>query len=260
MHERKPDNRPSTAEGHRKGRMGTYVIDEASVPARRNEGDTADVRVVFDSSNGCDRLTQRVVRFAHGESRPRSLDGSQEVAYVVAGHATLVVGDEEHELGPDMGVYLVSGETYSVRNDGAEQLTVVSVETPQNGDPAPDRRTTVRLAEREELAADENRTFRYLVHEDVGCSDVTQFMGIVKPCRAPDHSHPYDEVGFIVEGSGLAHVGGASTPIGPGSCFHLPPQKVHCIENRGPGVMRIMGVFYPSGSPRQRSYDGAGGN
>jgi hypothetical protein len=32
---------------------------------------------------------------------------------------------------------------------------------------------------------------------------------------------------------------------------------VHCIENTGPGVMRILGVFHPSGSPRQRSYDAA---
>ena len=52
-------------------------------------------------------------------------------------------------------------------------------------------------------------------------------------------------------------VGGESIAIGPGSCFHLPPGKVHCIENAGPGVMRIMGVFHPSGSPKQRSYDAA---
>jgi mannose-6-phosphate isomerase-like protein (cupin superfamily) len=114
---------------------------------------------------------------------------------------------------------------------------------------------TVRFADQEELVADENRTFRYLVNEDAGCADVTQFLGIVKPCRAPDHSHPYDEVGYIVEGRGLAHVGGESTPVGPGSCFHLPPREVHCIENSGPGLMRILGVFYPSGSPASRTYD-----
>ncbi len=233
------------------------MIDEASVPARRDSGDTADVRVVFDGSNGCELLTQRVVRFAPGRSRPRSLDGSQEVAYVVSGRGAIVVDGREHALEPDMGVFLVSGETYVIQNEGPDPLTFVSVETPQELDPAPDRRATVRFGDREELEADENRSFRYLVHEDIGCPDVTQFMGIVKPCRAPDHSHPYDEVGFIVEGQGLAHVGGAQTPIGPGSCFHLPPGEVHCIENTGPGVMRIMGVFYPSGSPKQRNYDEA---
>ena len=40
---------------------------------------------------------------------------------------------------------------------------------------------------------------------------------------------------------------------------YLPPGCVHCIENTGPGVMRIMGVFHPAGSPMQRSYDAAGG-
>ena len=43
--------------------------------------------------------------------------------------------------------------------------------------------------------------------------------------------------------------------VAAGSCFHLPPDHVHCIENDGEGVMRIMGVFHPSGDPASRSYD-----
>jgi quercetin dioxygenase-like cupin family protein len=82
-------------------------------------------------------------------------------------------------------------------------------------------------------------------------------VGFVEPCRAPDHSHPYDEVGYILEGTGYAHLDGASIPIGPGSCFHLPPGAVHCIENVGPGTMRILGVFHPDDSPASRSYDAA---
>jgi mannose-6-phosphate isomerase-like protein (cupin superfamily) len=101
------------------------------------------------------------------------------------------------------------------------------------------------------------RTFRSLVNQDAGCREVTQFLGIVEPFRAPDHSHAYDEVGYIVEGQGYAHVGVLSIPLSPGSCFHLPPHEVHCIENAGPGVMRILGVFHPSGDPASRSYDAA---
>ena len=80
-------------------------------------------------------------------------------------------------------------------------------------------------------------------------------MGIVQPCRAPDHSHTYDELGYIVEGEGFAHIEGASIPLRAGSSFHLPPEQVHCIENSGPGVMRILGVFHPSGDPASRSYE-----
>ena len=57
----------------------------------------------------------------------------------------------------------------------------------------------VRFADRPELRADAKRTFRYLVNEEAGCMDATQFVGIVEPCRAPDHSHSYDEVGYIVD-------------------------------------------------------------
>ena len=234
--------------------MKTFVVSESDVPAHSEEGDTAATRVVFDSSNGCERLTQSVVRFGRGRSLPRMLEECQEVLYVVSGRGVLHVDGAEHELEPEMGVFLAAGESYSVENEGTEPLTVVSVLTPQEHAAAADRQVTVRFADREEHVADENRSFRYLVHEDVGCRDVTQFVGVVEPCRAPDHSHPYDEVGYIVEGRGLAHVGGESTPIGPGSCFHLPPEEVHCIENTGPGVMRILGVFFPSGSPKQRAY------
>jgi mannose-6-phosphate isomerase-like protein (cupin superfamily) len=66
---------------------------------------------------------------------------------------------------------------------------------------------------------------------------------------APFHSHPYDEVGYIVEGEGVAHIDGERTPLRAGSCFHLAPRQSHCIENSGSCPMRILGVFYPSGSP-----------
>ena len=88
----------------------------------------------------------------------------------------------------------------------------------------------------------------------MGCLAVTQFVGTVHPSKAPMHSHSYDEVGYVVEGQGVAHVGGESTPIRAGSCFHLPPEEIHCIENSGTSIMRILGVFHPSGSPASRAY------
>jgi mannose-6-phosphate isomerase-like protein (cupin superfamily) len=235
--------------------MRIFVIDEAAVEPSRDDGDTAETRITFDRSSGCERLEQRVVRFAAGRSRPRTLDWQQELLYVVSGQGTLRVDGSNNALEPEMGAFLASGETYEVDNPGPDAVVVVAVVAPQErAAPADARRVTVRFADLDELVADENRTFRYLVNEDVGCTEATQFLGLVKPCRAPVHSHPYDEVGYIVEGRGLAHVGGVSTPIGPGSCFHLPPQEMHCIENSGPGVMRILGDFHPSGSPASRTY------
>jgi mannose-6-phosphate isomerase-like protein (cupin superfamily) len=234
----------------------TFVVDEAEVEAVRDEGDTASVRVTFDASNGCERLEQRVIRFAPGRSREQTLTDKQEVLYVIAGSGQLDLAGETHELEPETGVFIAPGETYAIDNQGPAELLVLSVVAPEDRETASgERKVTVRFADQPELPASSERTFRYLVNEDAGCFDVTQFLGIVQPSKAPIHSHPYDEVGYIVEGEGMAHVGGESTPIRAGSCFHLPPGELHCIENSGTGVMRILGVFHPSGSPASRTYD-----
>jgi mannose-6-phosphate isomerase-like protein (cupin superfamily) len=239
-----------------------YVIDSSTLPARPTEGDTLELRRTFDASNGCERLVQAVVTCAPGRSLPQVVpDGHQEILYVVSGRGTLEVDGMAHALEPDTGVFLVAGETSEIDNPGPEALVLVGVRAPEDREAARgERRVIVRFTDQPELRADDHRTYRYLVNEDAGCFDVTQFIGIVQPYRAPDHSHPYDEVGYIVEGEGIAHIAGKQTPIGPGSCFHLPPEEVHCIENTGPAVMRIMGVFHPSGSPASRTYDAAEGN
>jgi mannose-6-phosphate isomerase-like protein (cupin superfamily) len=235
--------------------VGTFVVDEADVEPVREEGDTASVRTIFDAANGCDRLEQRVIRFAPGRSRERMLEERQEVLYVAEGRGQIEVSGDRHAIEPETGVFIGPGETYAVDNPGPGELLVVSVLAPEDRAPAAGgRRVTVRFADQPELPASSERTFRYLINKDAGCYDVTQFLGIVQPSKAPPHSHPYDEVGYIVEGEGVAHVGARSKPIRAGSCFHLPPEEIHCIENSGTGVMRILGVFHPSGSPASREY------
>ena len=233
----------------------SFVVDENDLEPLRQDDDTATVRVAFDAANGCQLLEQRVIRFGPGRSAERKLAGQQEVMYIVEGQGRLHLGGKTHELESNMGVFLAPGETYSVENAGPQDLHVLSVLAPEDrADAAGERKVTVRFDDQPELEASVERSFRYLVNEDVGCFDVTQFMGIVQPSKAPFHSHTYDEVGYIVAGEGTAHVGGDSFPLHAGSCFHLPPDEVHCIENSGSGPMRILGVFHPSGSPANRTY------
>jgi mannose-6-phosphate isomerase-like protein (cupin superfamily) len=237
-----------------------FVVAEADVDGRRAEGDTVLEKTTMDRSSGSQLLEQRILRFAPGRSLERGDDGRDELLYVVSGSGTLEVDGEAHALEPDVGAYVRSGERWVVIHDGSEELLMVAVSVPAEPEPPENRRVVVRFDEQPELRADDKRTFRYLVNQDAGCIDATQFVGVVQPCRAPDHSHTYDEVGYIVEGNGFAHVDGESVPLGPGSCFHLPPEQVHCIENTGPGVMRILGVFHPSGDPASRAYQAAGDN
>ena len=233
----------------------SFVVDEDDLEAVQVDGDTATVRVAFDAGNGCERLEQRVIRFGSGRSAERTLDGQQEVLFVIDGRGQLHVDGRVHELEPDMGVYLTPGETYAVENTGGADLHVLSVLAPENKVAATGpHKVTIRLDDQPELEASVERSFRYLVNEDAGCFDMTQFMGTVQPSKAPFHSHSYDEVGYVVAGEGIAHVAGHSLPLQQGSCFHLPPDEVHCIENTGSGPMHILGVFHPSGNPANRTY------
>jgi quercetin dioxygenase-like cupin family protein len=82
-----------------------------------------------------------------------------------------------------------------------------------------------------------------------GCEVATQFVGEIPPGRAPEHSHPYDEVVMILAGVGVAHLGGAQQALAPGTCLHLPPGLPHCLENTGSLTLRVLGVFHPADSP-----------
>jgi mannose-6-phosphate isomerase-like protein (cupin superfamily) len=233
--------------------MRGFVIAEDAVEARREDDDTAAERITIDSSSGSKRLEQRVIRFAQGRAKPRTLDETQQVLFVAAGRGTLLVDDHSHDLEPDTGAYVAAGETYEVDNPGPDELVVVAVSLPQeNGSTPPPEKRTVRHADRPTLPAGSERRFRYLADEKVGSHDVTQFLGVIDPSRAPAHGHVYDEVIYVVEGEGTLHMEGASTPIAPGSCIHLPPQIPHSLENHGPGPMRVLGVFYPAGDPAGR--------
>jgi quercetin dioxygenase-like cupin family protein len=229
-----------------------FVIAEQDVEGVRMPGDTAEVRTTIDASKGCERLEQHVIRFAPGRSQERSDEDRQEVLFVVSGTGTLELNGDSHALEPWTAAFIAPGESYSI--DARNGMHVVSVTAPVSElGVAEPRRVTVRYADQESLPATPNREFRYLVNQDAGCLDVTQFVGVIPPGRAPEHSHTYDEVVYILEGTGTYHIAGEEVPMVPGTCLHLPPYTLHCLENRGDSDMKVLGVFHPSGDPASRA-------
>jgi mannose-6-phosphate isomerase-like protein (cupin superfamily) len=226
--------------------MSGYVVHEDEL-----EGDR---RVAIDASNGSSVLELHLARYGPGRSGPRALEGVQEIMYTASGSGSLTAGGESHELEPGTAVYLPAGASYEIDNPGAEELLIVSATAPQQDAEEPVART-VRFADQPTLPASGDREFRYLVTEDVGCRDATQFYGVIAPGRAPDHSHVYDEVIYVLEGEGVLHGGGEDRPVSAGSCIHLPPFFVHSLENSGDTPMRIVAVFHPSGDPASRAYE-----
>jgi mannose-6-phosphate isomerase-like protein (cupin superfamily) len=238
------------------------VVAESEAVGMREAGDSAVVVETIGAADGSETLIQRVIRFGPGKSQPRADGQHDDLLYVVSGCGTIELHEASYPIAAGTAAHVRAGDGSVVDNTGTDDLVVVSVlvpPSPGGGRPDPLRRPVVRLEERAEQRADAKRTYRVLFGADTGCPSATQFVGFVEPYRAADHSHPYDEVGYVLAGTGYAHLGGDPVPIGPGSCFHLPPEHVHCIENSGDGVMKILGVFHPAESPAARSYDAAAG-
>jgi mannose-6-phosphate isomerase-like protein (cupin superfamily) len=233
-----------------------YVVHEQELESRRESGDTASRAVAIDAQAGSQFLELDVTHYDPGRSLSRTLNDVQQILYAVSGRGRLVVDGQSNELEAGTGVYLTAGESYEVESQGPEELVTVSVTAPQtNGAKPAAGRRTVRIADQPLLTASGDREFRYLVTEEVGCRDMTQFFGVIAPGRAPDHSHVYDEVIYVLEGEGILHGDGPDKPVSAGSCIHLPPLFVHSLENSGDTPMRIVAVFHPAGDPASRAYE-----
>jgi mannose-6-phosphate isomerase-like protein (cupin superfamily) len=205
-------------------------------------------------ATGADAISLRILEFAAGVSPLPSNDESDEVLYVLEGSCIVVIDGNAYEVGPETGIYVRPGQTFSVENAGPDVVRIVSSQCPQLDQPASMRKPSspiVRLSDRRALPT-ADRWYRVLVDQDMGSEQVTQFVGSIPPGRAPDHFHEYEEVLFILRGDGRMWKGESSTPIGPGSCIYLPRRQVHCVENTGRGELRLLGVFYPAGSPAVR--------
>ena len=178
----------------------------------------------------------------------------------------LFLNGHPYPVGTDTGIYLRPREILAIDNPGPHSITLISSQCPDPdralqfiapsltlvADSAPPHRNPlVRLADRPSLPT-ADRWYRVLIDDEVGSTQVTQFVGSIPPGRAPDHFHKYEEVLFILKGEGCMWAGDTNAPIGAGSCIYLPKGQVHCVENTGTGELRLLGVFYPAGSPSVR--------
>ncbi len=234
-------------------------------------------------ATGALAISLRVMEFAPGLSPGIRNDECDEILYVldcelgssvrdevsttrVSGRVNAFVDGHSYVIDRDTGIYLRPLETFAIDNPGPHSVVLISSQCPDPAcepkfvealtSPISDSRVPpplVRLADRPaQPTAD--RWYRVLVDDEIGSTQVTQFVGSIPPGRAPDHFHNYEEVLFILKGEGRMWAGETNTPIAPGSCIYLPKGQVHCVENIGRDELRLLGVFYPAGSPSVR-YD-----
>ena len=225
-----------------------YVVDSRDVESLRHEGDTVATQRTIGAAHGSLRLEQCVLRFAPGRSQSRENAGYEEILYVVAGAGTLLLDGAPHALEPETAAYVAPGRQSEIESPGPDDLVLVSVlyPEPDEGPRDADLPVTVRYADQPAHRAGKDREFRHLVDT----RGVTQFVGSIPPGRAKEHYHLYEEVAYILEGEGILHMEGLDdTPFRAGTCILFTPPVPHCVENTGTSVVRVLGVFYPPGSP-----------
>ena len=184
-------------------------------------------------------------------------DDSDCVLFVTVGSGVVNIEGVSFDVGPETGVFVKSGEAFRI--EGSEDLRVMAAICPQapqvqwpdqpKGQFAqqfPERRVAVADAKSNVMA---DRFYQILVGEAVGSYEVTQFIGGVPKSRAAFHRHLYEEAIVILSGEGVMWTKTRYAPVKPGDIIFLPARQGHSLECTDEAGMRLMGVFYPAGSP-----------
>lgn len=225
-------------------------------------------RQPIDERVGCRMLVQRVIRYGPGRSRRMRHEAAETIAYVIEGDGRLLVEDEAADLEAGTAAYVPPGASHAFEVSEGKHLMLATVLAPppiagwgmaarsagpaQPSSPAP---ITTTVDDQDPLPAGDDRFFKLLIDPRFGCRNVTQFVGFIERSRAPFHTHAYEEVLYILGGKGVVHVDGREEPIAEGTSVFLPPGAPHCLENRSGGVLRLLGVFSPAGSPADKRED-----
>jgi quercetin dioxygenase-like cupin family protein len=227
------------------------VVDSRAVTPR-DDG----ARPTLGTSSGFGaRLEQELLECGPGATLSRATGPCEEVLFVLEGDGLLRAAGSEHALEPESGAYLAPGEDYELSNEASVPLRVVAVRIP-DPEPAskPVRAHVRRLADQEAETATTDREFRIVADPDSGLRSATHFVGYIPTKRAPEHFHTYDEVIYVLDGEGVLHTAEHEQAVRAGSCIQLPARTVHCLENTGAEMMRVVAVFRPAGSPAAAYY------
>jgi quercetin dioxygenase-like cupin family protein len=218
-------------------------------------------------------FVRRLVTVAPGSPRAGTAGPAGELWFVIGGRGRLdVPGQAGVRLDADRGLWVPPATKFRIYAATPADLHLDIVTLPA-GSSGPDARAAGQAADSpadpgpaapqardlRDCAVERtgDRRFRVLFGPGRGCAVATQFVGEIPAGRAPEHSHPYDELVLILDGTGVLHAGGTDHPLSAGATAHLPPGLPHCLENTGPATMRVLGVFHPADSPAAKTPAGA---
>ncbi len=214
---------------------------------------------VIDGSKGAKALSQYFVSVSKGETPIRSYPHCDAVLYVTDGSGEINISGHTIPIKSETGIYVKSTEAFSFTNSNDSPFDILLTVCPECKSPkwhksmpqnfvTSYRKRTVDINEKIKVATGD-RFYQLLVGKKMGSEQVTQFIGSIPKSMAPYHYHLYEEVITILSGEGFMWTENSKTPINKGSMIFLPKKQLHCLECTVEEGLKLMGVFYPAGSP-----------
>lgn len=236
---------------------GCFVARMESL-RRHREGPVTWARVI-GAEQGAVYQSQFYLTVAEAGSPAISFGEADVVLFVLAGEASLQIGERRFELEPSAGAHVRCGESFQLLPQRGQTLECYVSVRPATEAPTFSLATgdtfDTRFPERVQRLSEENRVpmgdrfFQILVGEDMGCRAATQFIGDIPQSKAARHRHLYEESLILVSGEGMMWTENGKTPVHPGDVIFLPRKQEHSLECVSPGGMRVAGVIHPGDNP-----------
>lgn len=236
---------------------GCYVAKVDKI-ARKSHGDLT-LSTVISADTGAQHQSQFYAELAPGTSPILSYGDREVVILASQGAGTITISGRELDFDSECGIYIRSGEAFSLRNTGAETVKLFISVCPSARDPEilatmpsnfdttePQRVVGIDPDKRQTMA---DRFFQMLVDKQIGSDVVTQFIGEVPLSKAALHRHLYEEAVVVLRGTGCMWTEHSKTLVEAGDVIFFPRKQVHSLECTDPNGMMLVGVIYPGDNP-----------
>ncbi len=234
---------------------GAYVLSRDPASAERHG--TLSVQSLISSADGAEHLSAVSFDAEVGVSPWQRRSASDTVLFVTKGEGRVNIEGQLFDVTPEVGVYIKASECF--RFESETNMTIIAAVCPEvdavewpdaptgTFDARQPKRCVAIDPAKAQMMAD--RFYQVMVDSEVGSREVTQFVGEVPKSRAAMHRHLYEEAIVILSGEGMMWTGELRAPVKPGDIIFLPHRQGHSLECTSESGMRLMGVFYPAGSP-----------
>ena len=214
---------------------------------------------VISAADNARFIAQYMVRLEGSRSEVLLYPEVDVVLYCTAGSGRVNVAGREFSVSSRTGIHIRRNEGFALLRDSGEELRAlltvcpgtaelkVLEAMPENFDSRfADRKVAYDAAKRVTMA---DRFYQVLVGEDIGSTEVTQFIGQVPKSKAAPHRHLYEEAIIILSARGTMWTETRRAAVQSGDLIFLPAEQEHSLQCTEEAGMELAGHFYPSGSP-----------